>query len=228
VHGLRLNSLQNFDRLKTAEDRFVVTPNNLTIDSYGIVDVSRGPVVTYVPHFREPRWFIVQLGDAFDDVVFNVGGTKAPMPGAYLVTGPDFSGRIPGEMTGVRLRTNLGFVALRIAVTGSADLPDAVREQAGFRLVPLFDRLGAAMSYILPTSADVNDTFVQALATNGFDWQALDESVLAGLRRAAPIVEQIIDERWQSMSETVNGWRGSLASGRCSYDWSLNAANAKN
>ena len=30
------------------------------------------------------------------------------------------------------------------------------------------------------------------------------------------------------MSETVNGWRGSLASGRCSYDWSLNAANAKN
>lgn len=30
------------------------------------------------------------------------------------------------------------------------------------------------------------------------------------------------------MSETVNGWRGSLASGRCSYDWSLNAANTKN
>jgi hypothetical protein len=52
--------------------------------------------------------------------------------------------------------------------------------------------------------------------------------VLAGLRRAAPAVEQIIDERWESMSETVNGWRGSLASGRCSYDWSLNAANTKN
>ena len=30
------------------------------------------------------------------------------------------------------------------------------------------------------------------------------------------------------MSETVNGWRGSLASGRCSYDWALNAANTKN
>lgn len=42
------------------------------------------------------------------------------------------------------------------------------------------------------------------------------------------MVDQIIDERWQSMSDTVNGWRGSLAGGRCSYDWSLNAANTKN
>ena len=55
----------------------------------------------------------------------------------------------------------------------------------------LFARLGAAMRYMLPVSADVNDTFVQALGTlglsvgNGFAWQGLDESVLAGLRRAA-------------------------------------------
>ena len=98
----------------------------------------------------------------------------------------------------------------------------------------LFDRIGAAMCYMLPLHADVNDTFVQALATiglsvaDGFSWRGLDESVVAGLRRAAPVVDQIIDERWQSMSDTVNGWRGSLASGRCSYDWPLNAANTKN
>ncbi len=98
----------------------------------------------------------------------------------------------------------------------------------------LFDLLGAALTCMLPVDADVTDTFVQALATiglsvgRGFEWQSLDESVLAGLRRAAPMVERIIDERWSTMSETVNGWRGSLASGRCSYDWSLNAANTKN
>ena len=45
VHGIGLNSLHKFDRLKTANDRFVVTPNNLTIDAYGILDVTRGPVV---------------------------------------------------------------------------------------------------------------------------------------------------------------------------------------
>ena len=62
VHGIGLNSLHKFDRLKTANDRFVVTPNNLTIDAYGILDVTRGPVVVYVPHFRAPRWFICAAG----------------------------------------------------------------------------------------------------------------------------------------------------------------------
>ena len=162
-------------------------------------------------------------------------------------------------------RTNLGFVALRVAVQGEGDLAGAVEAQAGFHLVPLrrylregiagdkpsfgplnvppltapddlrlFDLLGAAMKHMLSVAADVNDTFVQALATiglsvaRGFEWQSLDESTLAGLRRAAPMVETIIDERWATMSETVNGWRGSMATGRCSYDWALNAANTKN
>lgn len=46
--------------------------------------------------------------------------------------------------------------------------------------------------------------------------------------RAAPVVEQIIDERWATIGDTINGWRGSMAAGRCSYDFALNAANTKN
>jgi hypothetical protein len=265
VKGIGRNSFRKFDRLKSAEDRFVVTPNNLTIDGYAILDLADGPVVIHVPTLADDRWFIVQIGDAFDDVVLNVGGSRPHVPGAYLITGPDFQGRVPGDMIQVPFRTNIGFVGLRIAVHGADDLPGALHAQEGFTIRPLpdylrngitgaapdyspipfpaltapedlvhFDRLGAAMKYMLPTHADVNDTFVQALSTiglsvrKGFDWNALDESTLAGLRRAAPVVEQIADERWQTMSETVNGWRGSLASGRCSYDWALNAANTKN
>jgi hypothetical protein len=265
VKGLALNSFQKFDRLKTADDRFVVTPNNLTIDAYAIYDVSRGPVVVHVPRLAEPRWYIVQFGDAFDDVIFNLGGNRPAVPGAYLITGPDFTGRVPGDMVEVRSRTTVGFVDVRIGVTGSADLDGAVQAQQGFHVVPLhryltdgiadapvdygpivfpdlnapddlvlFDRIGAALHYMLPVSADTNDTFIQALATiglsvgRGFDWQALDEPTMAGLRRAVPVIEAIVDERWATMSDTVNGWRGSLATGRCSYDWSLNAANTKN
>jgi hypothetical protein len=265
VKGIGYNSFQRFERLKTAEDRFVVTPNNLTIDSYAIFDVRQGPVVVHVPKLAEPRWFIVRLGDAFDDVILNVGGSREPVPGTYLLTGPDFRGRVPGDMIEVKSRTNLGFAAVRVGVQGETDLPGALTAQGGFHMVPLhrylidgvaddtvnfgpmdlstltapddlhlFDLLGAALTCMLPVDADVNDTFVQALATiglsvgRGFEWQSLDESVLAGLRRAVPMVEKIIDERWSTMSETVNGWRGSLASGRCSYDWSLNAANTKN
>jgi hypothetical protein len=265
VKGIGHNAFRKFDRLKTADDRFVVTPNNLTIDAYAILDLADGPVVVHVPKLGTDRWFIVQIADAFDDVILNIGGSRPPIPGAYLITGPDYRGRVPGDMIQVKFRTNIGFAAVRIAVTGSADLPEAVQAQQGFTVRPLpdylqhgiagaaddyspipfpeltapedlviFDRLGSAMKYMLPVAADVSDTFVQALATiglsvrNGFDWRALDESKLAGLRRAAPVIEQIADERWRSMSDTVNGWRGSLASGRCSYDWALNAANTKN
>ncbi|MDV6211937.1 DUF1214 domain-containing protein [Rhodococcus erythropolis] len=51
-----------------------------------------------------------------------------------------------------------------------------------------------------------------------------------GARRVgagAPVIEQIADERWQSVGQTVNGWRGNLAGGRSSYDFALNAANTK-
>ena len=62
---------------------------------------------------------------------------------------------------------------------------------------------GAALSYTCcrPRQTDVSDTFMQARGTiglsvrNGFDWPSLDESSLAGLRRAAGVVDQIIDER---------------------------------
>ena len=53
VKGIGLNCFQKFDRLKTAEDRFVVTPNTLTIDAYAIFDTSPGPVVMHVPKLDE-------------------------------------------------------------------------------------------------------------------------------------------------------------------------------
>ena len=73
--GIGRNSFRKFDNLKTADDRFVVTPNNLTIDGYAILDLADGPVVIHVPTLADDRWYIVQIGDAFDDVVLNVGGS---------------------------------------------------------------------------------------------------------------------------------------------------------
>ena len=103
--GIGHNSFRKFDRLKTADDRFVVTPNNLTVDAYAIVDLADGPVVLYVPKLNTDRWFIVQMGDAFDDVVLNVGGSRPPIAGPYLLTGPDYQGRVPGDMIEVPFRS---------------------------------------------------------------------------------------------------------------------------
>ncbi len=64
----------------------------------------------------------MQLGDAFDDVILNFGGSREPVPGTYLLTGPDYHGRVPGDMIEVKSRTNLGFAAVRVGVQGESDL----------------------------------------------------------------------------------------------------------
>jgi hypothetical protein len=41
----RLNDFRKYSALKTAKDRHIVTPNNVTIDAYGDFDVSVEPLV---------------------------------------------------------------------------------------------------------------------------------------------------------------------------------------
>jgi hypothetical protein len=145
--GVGLNSFHKFTTLKTAKDRFVVTPNNVTIDAYAIIDVSKEPVVLRVPALSEPRWYIVQMGDSFDEIFLNIGGTKGPEPGTYVVTGPDFQGILPGEMIHVTARTKIDVMAVRIFVKGDADLSKAVDAQKGFFLMPLSAYLSKGLAF---------------------------------------------------------------------------------
>jgi hypothetical protein len=147
------NQFHKFTTLKTAQDRYVVTPNNVTIDAYAQADLRQEPTVLYVPTLAEPRWDIVQIGDSFDEVAANIGGRKGPQPGTYVLTGPDHQGPIPGDMLQVRLRTGRGIVAARIFVNGQADLPNAVAAQAGFQLLPLSGYLRDGLAYQHPDPA---------------------------------------------------------------------------
>lgn len=147
VGGILLNTFRKFPGLKTAKDRFVVTPNNVTIDGYAMFDVAAEPVVIFVPKLAEERWYIVQVGDHFDEIIHNVGGTKGPQPGLYAITGPDFHGTLPGEITQLHSRTRTGVAAMRIFVNGEADLPKAVAAQDGFAIMPLSAYLAHGLSY---------------------------------------------------------------------------------
>jgi hypothetical protein len=148
--AVALNSFRKYPALKTAKDRFVVTPNNVTIDGYGVCDLKDEPAVIFVPKLTEERWYIVQLGDYYDEIFHNIGGTKGQQPSVYIVTGPDFEGSIPGEMTQLRSRTRWAAAALRVFVKGVADLPAAVQAQAGFHLMPLSAYLRHGLAYQPP------------------------------------------------------------------------------
>lgn len=145
--GTYVNELRKFTELKTAADRFVVTPNNVTIDAYGAGDVTAEPLVIVVPPLSEPRWYIVQIGDFFDQVTHNIGGTKGPQPGVYVVTGPDFKGAVPGDMTEIRNRTRGVTVAVRIFARNQDDVAKAVAAQNGFYMMPLSGYLKSGLAY---------------------------------------------------------------------------------
>lgn len=155
----RLDDFHKYSALKTAKDRHIVTPNNVTIDAYGDFDVSAEPLVIFVPTLAEARWYIVQIGDTFDEVIRNVGGIKGPQPGVYLITGPDYIGTVPGEMTQVKSRTKLGVVAVRILANGAEDLPKAVEAQKGFVSMPLSAYLRNGLAYKRPAERPMIETY---------------------------------------------------------------------
>ncbi len=145
-----VNYWHKFDKLKTAADRYVVTPNNVTIDAYGIGDLSIEPVVVKIPKLQSPRWYIVQIGNMYDEVVRNLGGYKGEEPGLYFVSGPDYDGPVPYGMEQIKVNTNEAVIALRIAVNGDKDLPAAVREQGGFHLLPYSVFQEHGLNYTIP------------------------------------------------------------------------------
>lgn len=137
VHATNVNYYRKYSELKTAKDKFVNTPNNVSIDGYCTADLRTEPLVVSVPVVPQNRWTIVQVGDFYDEVVYNIGGSRGAEPGLYLITGPDYRGQIPAGMKEIRLRTQMGVIANRIFVNGQADLPNALAIQQGFHALPL-------------------------------------------------------------------------------------------
>ena len=122
-----VNAFHRFPKLKTAADRYAVRPDDVTVDAHGWLDLRDGPVVVHVPALTEQRWYIVQIGDTFDEVATNIGGIKGPRAGAFAICGPRFDGKLPGELTKVGLRTTQAVCAVRVFVDGEADLAGSGR-----------------------------------------------------------------------------------------------------
>jgi hypothetical protein len=149
----RINTFHRIPKLNTAADRDVVRPNNATVDAHGWLDLRDEPVVLHVPVLAERRWYIVQIGDTFDEVATNIGGVRGSRPGVYAICGPRFDGKLPGELTKVGLRTTHATCVARVSVSGEADLPDAVEVQNAFHLLPLSGYLREGLACPPPEGA---------------------------------------------------------------------------
>lgn len=99
--------------------------NHDTLLTVGWLDLSKGLQVLHVPDFTG-RYYSLQFTDPFDVDFAYVGtrttGTKA---GDYLITGPNWEGRVPTGMARIFSPTNSVLVIGRILVYSDSDLPTA-------------------------------------------------------------------------------------------------------
>jgi hypothetical protein len=139
-----LNTLRSEARLYTPEDRIVVTPNSDTLYSFVGFDLRAEPMVLTLPAIEKERYYSVQLVDLYTFNFDYLGSrTTGNGGGSFLVAGPDWKGETPPGITKVaRAETKFASAFFRTQVFGPADMDNAKKVQAGYKVQPLSAFLG--------------------------------------------------------------------------------------
>jgi hypothetical protein len=141
------NKFKHYDKIFTAKDTAVVTPNNDTPYSWAILNLTDEPVVLEVPEVKD-RYYSFQFVDLYTFNFAYVGsratGDKA---GKYLIAGPDWKGERPEGIDKViqsetNLVTLLGRTELKMA---AGDIENVKKLQAQYKLTPLHEFIKEAV-----------------------------------------------------------------------------------
>jgi hypothetical protein len=146
------NQIHNTPRVYTPADTAIQTPNSDTPYSWLGLDLRAEPIVLTVPTIEKPRYFSVQLIDAY---TFNFAylGSRATGNdgGSFLVAGPDWKGQMPaGVKELIRSETELAFAAYRTQLFNPDDLDNVKKVQAGYKVQTLSAFLGTAAPKAAP------------------------------------------------------------------------------
>ncbi len=132
------NQFGHFRSFPDPTFKAVVKPNCDTYYSSAWLDLSQEPMVLKVPDTKG-RYYLMPILDAYTNVIGCPGkrttGTKA---GTFLITGPEFTGKVPDGMTEIKSPTNMVWILGRIQVNSVQDGKDvAYKIQDGLTLTPL-------------------------------------------------------------------------------------------
>ena len=116
------------------------------------LDLGTEPLILELPDFGE-RYFVAQIVDMYTHNIEYIGKrTTGPQGGTFLIAGPDWDGKAPDGIDGVR-HSESRFVYLleRTAVSGQDDVPNVLALQSEFKLIPLSRFLGEPEPPAAPT-----------------------------------------------------------------------------
>jgi hypothetical protein len=122
----------------TRSNPMTVGVNHDTLLTAGWLDLSQGPLVLHVPDMGD-RYYSVQFTDPSKNTNFAYVGTRTtgPLPGAYLITGRNWKGQVPGGMRQISSPNNSVIVVGRVLVKSDSDLSMAYDLSKQIQLTPL-------------------------------------------------------------------------------------------
>jgi hypothetical protein len=116
----------------------VVSGNNDTFYSNGILDLRAEPIVFHVPEVEEDRYYTFQLTSMTTDNFGYIGsrstGTKE---GYYAITGPSFTEKLPEYIKQIKSPSEFVCVIGRTAVYNKEDAKTVMDIQKKYKLIPL-------------------------------------------------------------------------------------------
>ena len=113
-----VNEFNHIRKVATADDDWVVTPNNDTLYSRNFLDLSGGPLVLTVPEFDDGRAFYFPVGDFYHNIFYKITRTETgdKAPGAYALVPPGWQGILPEDLTRVEAPTPYIWILARTLV----------------------------------------------------------------------------------------------------------------
>ena len=115
-----MNQFSHLPVFPDADFTAVVRPNADTYYSNAWFDLSQGPIILTLP--GNERYHLMQIMDAYTNV-FAAPGTRTTgsAGGQFLISGPDWKGSVPGEMTALKSPTNYVWILGRTEVKDPVD-----------------------------------------------------------------------------------------------------------
>ncbi len=132
------NAFHHKSEFPDASFRNVVRPNADTYYSTASINLSKEPLVLSVPNTKG-RYYMLPILDAYTNIFASPGkrttGTEA---GNFLLTGPQWTGKVPADMKQIKAPTNMVWIIGRTQVNSREDGAKVVAPlQKQYKLTPL-------------------------------------------------------------------------------------------
>lgn len=111
-----INEMGHMHKLATASDKLPYTPNNDTIYSGALFDVSDEPVILTIPDEFKRYWSVQFTDQYLENFAYLSSRASKGKGGHYLLAGPNWQGTTPPNTQLIRVKENIFSAALRIAV----------------------------------------------------------------------------------------------------------------